>query len=276
LNTLGFYLILTLISITAQASSRCRSLFEREPLTEFQIDVGYTHRSIQVFRPSGFSPQKKYPALIYFHGTDHPVDLDLPPEAKFGLHYESQFIKKMTAAGYFVVAPKANLLFPFTLFGGVRAWEANIAPYSYDFPGTRDFALVKQLFEQLDAITGASISPEHIFLAGFSSGGYMGSRIANEPFFAHKIAGLIIHSASYGKCLQGHCSIPTTLPSWHPPTLLISNKDDGVVPFETVTKYQSALHSNTIPVTTLYQDIGEHSWGPENVDPIIDWLKNNM
>jgi poly(3-hydroxyoctanoate) depolymerase len=273
LKIFGVLLILNLFATMALGSPNCVSLFQYKSRFDIQIDTGYTRRDLQVFRPDHFSPKKKYPILIYFHGTDHPVDMNQPIDAPFGLHYESQFIQKMTEAGYFVVAPKANLLFPYTFFGA-RAWEANIAPYSYDFSGTRDFALVKQLFEHLDSITGAQISTERIFLAGFSSGGYMSSRIANEPFFANKIAGIIVHSASYGTCLQGHCSIPSALPSWHPPTLLVSNKGDGIVPFETVIKYQKVLNSNDIPVTTLYQEGGEHSWIPENVEFIIQWLRN--
>jgi poly(3-hydroxyoctanoate) depolymerase len=214
--------------------------------------------------------------LIYFHGTDVPVDLNRAPDAKYGLYYESQFIKKMLEAGFVVIAPKANSLtfFPFTFFGSVLAWEANISPYSSHFTESRDFNLTKTLFDNLDGVVGAPADRQRIFLAGFSSGGYMSSRIANEPEFAGQVAGVVVHSASYGTCLQGSCSIPSSLPSFHPRTLLVANQDDSVVPFRTVEQYQKILEDNGVPTDAIYSEKGDHAWLPSQIDLITEWLNS--
>jgi predicted esterase len=156
----------------------------------------------------------------------------------------------------------------------VAAWEANITPYSKNFESSRDFHLTSHLLDSLPEIIGTSADPSRIFLAGFSSGGYMASRLALEPNIAARIRGLIVHSASYGHCIGNQCSIPRELPTWHPETLLIANKDDSIVPFYTVEMYEKRLKTNNITADTVFSSDGEHAWRDEHPDLIFQWIQS--
>jgi poly(3-hydroxyoctanoate) depolymerase len=239
---------------------------------KINVTVEYFDREVQIFKPQDFSSKKKYPVLLYFHGTGSVVDLSRPIDAKYGLYHESRFIREITDAGYVVLAPTANSLLQFMVLGGVLAWEANISPYSSNFQNSRDYALVKILLSELPELIGAKVNSKKIFVGGFSSGGYMSSRIANEAEFASMIAGVFIHSASYGKCLQGNCAIPQILPENHPKTLLIANFDDPIVPFNTIQMYQQTLKANKISVDTLFSEAGDHAWLSTHSPQILSWL----
>jgi poly(3-hydroxyoctanoate) depolymerase len=255
---------------TAEARvASCNQLFVSHSRT-MKVSVGHTERVLTVFR----KPQKKRaPVVIYFHGTNVPVRMDRNLDAPYGLANESRFIQKLVEAGFVVVAPNANRIVPYYVLPAVSAWEANISPYSRNFENSRDFQLTAHLLDSLPDIIGSAADTNRIFLAGFSSGGYMASRLALEPSIASRIRGLVVHSASYGHCVGNQCSIPSELPEWHPETLLIANKDDSVVPFYTVEMYEKRLKKNNIATETLFSEEGEHAWNDHHPDLIFDWMK---
>lgn len=257
---------------SAEAQS-CRALFSRT-LEKGHITVDGDRRELQIFYPQ--LQRKKSPVVIYFHGTNVPVLQQRPEGSPFGLEHESMFIQQLSEAGFVVIAPTANQIVPYFLFPSVTAWEANIAPYSQSFQRSRDFALSKHLFSNLNEIVNLTVDYENIFLAGFSSGGYMASRLALEPDFADKIRGLIIHSASYGTCIGSQCSVPRDLPEWHPPTLLVSNKDDSIVPHRTVELYLNRLERNNIPAQTVFSESGDHAWNADHPQQIVEWTRQLM
>ncbi len=266
----SLFFFLSLLPVFSVEAMVCQTIFERT-VERAHITVDGGRRELQIFHP--LKKLKAAPVVIYFHGTNAPVVPRRPNGVAYGLEHESVFIQQLTEVGFVVIAPTANQIVPYLIFPSVTAWEANIVPYSQNFERTRDFALSKALFESLETIADRPVDRNNIFLAGFSSGGYMASRLALEAEFANKIRGIIIHSASYGTCLASQCSIPRDLPDWHPPTLLVSNKDDSIVPHYTVEMYLSRLEKNKIPTQTLFSNQGDHAWNKDHPQQILLWTR---
>lgn len=266
-----FFLLSFLFWGEISQAQLCRSLFFKREVIKKNITVRDQTRELLIFKPT--LKKKNYPVVLYFHGTNAPVEPVRPVNAPYGLYNESAFIQKLTDAGFLVIAPTANRIVPYYIYPAVTAWEANVAPYAQHFEQSRDFALVRQLFDELEGISNLPIDSSNIFVAGFSSGGYMASRLSQEPTWRGRIRGLIIHSASYGTCVSLQCSVPAQLPDWHPPTLLISNKNDDIVPRRTVDLYLQQLLKNNIPVNTIYSNDGGHEWLAQHPELIMKWTE---
>lgn len=262
-------------SFTAGAQLGCASLFANSVPKYKTITVNGDARELLIYRPANST--QAAPVVIYFHGTNVPVDPHRPENAPYGLTHENRFIETLVDAGFVVVAPTANRIVPYYVMPSVLAWEANVAPYSNHFSNSRDYQLVLRLFGDLETIIDThSIDTENIFLAGFSSGGYMASRVAQEAEMAGLVRGIVLHSSSYGECIASQCSIPKNLPEWHPETLLVANKDDSIVPFYTVELYADRLEKNKIDLDTFFSETGDHAWKKTHPQKITDWLMNKL
>ncbi|MBY0383675.1 hypothetical protein K2X05_00830 [bacterium] len=256
---------------TAHAGLNCSQIFTKSTPKYKTITVNGDPRELLIYRPANST--QAAPVVIYFHGTNVPVDPHRPENAPYGLTYENRFIETLADAGFVVIAPTANRIVPYYVMPSVLAWEANVAPYSNHFSNSRDYQLVRRLFRDLETIVDThSLDAENIFLAGFSSGGYMASRVVQEPEMAGLVRGIVLHSSSYGECIASQCSIPKTLPKWHPETLLVANKDDTIVPFYTVELYTDRLEKNKIPFETFFSESGDHAWKKTHPQKMVDWL----
>lgn len=268
------------ITAHAQAKVSCRNTFAKNTIEltngEFRtITVSDNKRDLLIFQPTRPSSSPA-PVMIYFHGTNSPVELSRPLTADYGLAYENTYIQSLTDAGYIVIAPTANRIVPFYIGFPVVAWEANISPYSSHFERGRDYQLTQHLLKNLEDFSDFPIDRNNIFLSGFSSGGYMSSRLAQDARIASQIRGIVVHSASYGECLASQCYVPANLPAYHPPTLLVANKDDSIVPFYTVEMYQSRLRDNKIPQQSVFSNEGDHAWKQNHGEQVLQWLNNRL
>lgn len=276
----GFFFILFLAVTSSQnvyGKATCSVVFTKNSIdlinAEFRtIRVAGTERDLLIFPPT-LATSSPAPVMIYFHGTNVPVELSRPLNSEYGLAYENTYIQSLRDAGYVVIAPTANRIVPFYIGPAVLAWEANISPYSSHFERGRDYQLAQHLLKNLEDLSSVPIDNSKIFLSGFSSGGYMSSRLAQDPLIAKLIRGIVVHSASYGECLASQCYVPSNLPEWHPNTLLVANKDDSIVPFYTVEMYQARLKANKIPHQTVFSSEGDHAWKKAHSEKIIEWLK---
>jgi poly(3-hydroxyoctanoate) depolymerase len=265
---------------SAQAKMSCSSIFAKNTVdlinSEFrEITVAGQKRELLIFHPK-IRPSTPAPVVLYFHGTDVPVEISRPMDSPYGLAHENIYIQTLTDAGFVVLTPTANRIVPFYVGPPVLAWEANVYPYSGHFTRGRDFLLTEHLLNNLEDFSHVPIDRKNIFLSGFSSGGYMSSRLAQEARIAEQIRGIVVHSASYGECLAGQCYIPADLPDWHPQTLLVSNKDDSIVPFSTVEYYKDRLSKNGIPVKTHFSESGDHAWKKNHSEAIVEWLQKKL
>ncbi len=268
------------VQARARANEKCRNLFEKNTVDlvnaeYWSVTVAGTPRDVLIFQPTQAS-RDPAPVMIYFHGTNYPVETSRPLESPFGLAYENAYIQSLTDAGFVVIAPTANRIVPYYIGIAVVAWEANISPYSGHFTSGRDYRLTEYLLQNLENFSVFNIDRKNIFISGFSSGGYMSSRLIQETSIAKYIRGIVVHSASYGECLASQCYIPSNLPASHPPTFLVANKDDSIVPFSTVELYQARLRENNIPVETQFSNDGDHAWNKNHGAEITKWLKKQL
>ncbi len=243
--------------------------------TYHSVSVAGTKRDLLIFQPAQ-ALSSPAPVMIYFHGTNSPVELSRPLGAAYGLAHENAYIQALTDAGFVVIAPTANRIVPFYVGLSVLAWEANISPYSNHFQRGRDYQLTEYLLKNLEDFSDTPVDRENVFLSGFSSGGYMSSRLAQEAVIARQIRGIVVHSASYGECLASQCYVPANLPAFHPPTLLVANKDDSIVPFYTVEMYQARLRDNQIPQQAVFSNEGDHAWKKNHGSRVVDWLNAKL
>ncbi len=271
-HTLALFLLVLAPSL-AYARPTCRDL-TTDQVIRMTVSVNGDDRELLLVKP--LPTKKRVPVVIYFHGTNVPVETVRPEGAPYGLFHESSFIRELSSAGFLVVAPTARAINPYVIYPSVLAWQANVPPYSTFFEQSRDFALAQQLLDTVETLTNQNVDLKNIFLAGFSSGGYMASRLVQFEELAQKVRGILVHSASYGECLANQCRIPQDLPDWHPSTLLVANEDDGTVPFSTVENYRRVLDKNKVPVHALFSESGDHAWREEHPEEIIRWLRSSL
>lgn len=227
---------------------------------------GLILRGLRVYSSSENDSTRKKPVLIYFHSTDFPVTLDRPKASPFGLYHEKRLIEKLvTEHNFIVIAPDALYNY------GSFAWQTNLAPYFFNFESSEDYYLMDYLFNNLQEFH-PDIHTRKIFVGGLSSGGYMASRISILPDLAKHVKGTFIHSASYASCISYYCDIPTDIPDYHPPTLLIASRFDPLVPEGTIEVYYERLKEAGIGARLVSRPGAWHGMYDSDIKLIIDWL----
>jgi predicted esterase len=101
------------------------------------------------------------------------------------------------------------------------------------------------------------------FAVGFSSGGYMTSRMAVS--YSGTFRALAIDEGSYATCLSAVCVVPS-LPANHPPTLFLQGGLDPVVPLWTMELYNQALVAQGTETRVVIDPTATHQW--LNVAPV--------
>ena len=132
-----------------------------------------------------------------------------------------------------ISATNAKCLSQQTMIGGRPvAYQAPLGtPPSGGWPGVVYFQ--GSLVPGTDAFSAAStaafgpINTTRLYAMGISSGGFMTSRMAVS--YPGKFRALADHSGSYATC-SDTCTVPTPLPSNHPPTLFLHGDTDAIVP----------------------------------------------
>ena len=190
------------------------------------ITNGSDARRVYWAGPAAPAPEGGRPAVILYQGTGFgPAttwDADVGVSTPFGGYYQIAVIASLLDAGFVVVQPEAQ--------GGV-AWDTNAGNYD----GSADAIFIPQLLARIAQGTFGPIDVTHLYATGISSGGYMTSRMAVS--YPGRFRALAIESGSYATCLGPICSIPTTLPANHPPTLFLHGGTDDIVPIATAQTY---------------------------------------
>jgi poly(3-hydroxybutyrate) depolymerase len=218
-------------------------------------------RLVKYKLPEGTPPPAGWPAVFVFQGSFSPIRFDAETQA-FGVNYQAELIRQLTRQGFAVIVP--------TAIGGV-GWVTNLPPLTMLYEFSSDFGLIKQLLGKIDNGDLGPIDKNQLFATGISSGGYNASRMGIQ--FPGRFKALAIHSASYATCFGPDCSIPKELPSYHPPTLLISGEKDRIVPLFTVKKYHDVLEENHILTELHVNRDGDHEWFEESPDLIVNWFR---
>lgn len=213
--------------------------------------------------PASMPPLGGYPVAVLFHGA--LATAESMWSSNFydagGAFYETTLIERLLAAGYAVVTPEAN--------GDTGLWNTNVLPWSSNWTASPDHALMQELFRVMQTGAFGALS-ERWFAAGFSSGGYMTSRMALS--YAGTFRALAIHSASWATCVGAACIVPASMPADHPPTLFLHGGADPIVPPATIRAYENRLRdSGCSTQRTVSAGLG-HEWLSVAPDEILAWF----
>jgi dipeptidyl aminopeptidase/acylaminoacyl peptidase len=221
------------------------------------ITNGSDARPVYWAKPVGDAPASGRPAVVLYQGTDvgpsTTWDVDLDTSAPFGAYYQVALIASLIEAGYIVVQPDAE--------DGI-AWDTNDG----DYDTSPDAVFIPQLLAKIAQGVFGAIDVTHLYATGISSGGYMTSRMAVS--YPGQFRALAIESGSYATCLGAICTIPTPLPSDHPPTLFLHGGEDDIVPISTAQAYYQALMAQGIDTKFIEDPTAGHEWlstAPQNV-----------
>ncbi len=223
-------------------------------------------RAVHYQVPLGTAPTGGFPAVIAFQGTSLPSEMTWSGRSTdaYGLYDQALVVARLLDAGFAVITPDAA-------GGGTTYWDTNIPPYATAWETSPDHQLMLHLFAAITAGTFGAIDDTHLYATGFSSGGYMTSRMAVS--YAGHFRALAIASGSYATCGGSICTIPTTLPSDHPPTLFLHGQLDTLVPIATMMSYESALRGQGVATQIVTDATAGHQWIDAAPDAVLAWFQ---
>lgn len=223
--------------------------------------------------PEGPVPEGGWPVVLDFQGYGIRASSSWSASLyDISGYHHVQTVKKLLDNGFAVIIPETN---PAYL---MPHWETNMPRYVNYVDGdcftkhlSSDHIFFTQyLFPLLDESN--IVDGNCKFAMGFSSGGYMASRMG-VSYFTENFRAIAIQSASYAA--WGGTYQPVPLPavsdlSQHPPTLFLQGLYDRLVPFSTVKEYAQQLESVT--EVDIIREAYTHIWSENAPDNIVDWF----
>lgn len=262
------FLALVLLAVgmnSALAESRCdesrgwwgsttiNCTHESFPITVSPDDV----RDVLYQMPAGNPPAGGWPVAFLYQGTGHPIEFSGKSGTRYGGFHQIRTIRELLDNGFAVIAPPA---------GERGFWDTNGSSGPYE--QTSDYSYLNYLFDMVEKGTFGPLNPDRMYAAGISSGGYNTSRMAVS--FPGRFRALAIQSASYATCVGPFCSVPSTLPEDHPPTLFLHGTRDWIVPAWSMEPYFEQLNARGI--SRKVTDSVGHQWLQEAPYEILNWF----
>jgi poly(3-hydroxybutyrate) depolymerase len=216
-------------------------------------------------------PQEGYPVLFLLHGaSQYPFSWFFP----FNLWsvHQTFFAQKALEAGFFVIAPSSGR----PIRPGPHAWSSFVETVDE----SEDLQLFQSLFTWVEDRSDI-LDVNHIFCAGFSSGGFMTSRLAKV--YPERFSGVLVHSGTDADSItftdfgpEFDCESPQEYPMNHPPTLIVHGEQDGLVPFECGHHLFEELQFHNIDSTLLTDENKGHIWLSSFSDEMISWFQSYL
>ena len=131
-----------------------------------------------------------------------------------------------------------------------------------------------------DGEFGFKIDTSAMHAIGFSSGGFMSSRMAFS--YTGLFKSLSIVGGGYYNCLPPVNNCPdfdytdeshTQLIKYHPPTQFLHGEKDLIVPVDLAQRYHANLLSNSVNPTRLLTTKQGHTWIDSSADAIAEWIE---
>lgn len=222
-------------------------------------------RAVHYQVPLGAAPAAGFPVVVAFQGTSLPSELTWAGTTTdaYGLYYQALTVARLLDAGYAVITPDAA-------GAGTTYWDTNIPPYATAWTTAPDHQVMLSLFAAIDAGDFGALDGTRLYAMGFSSGGYMTSRMAVS--YAGRFRALAIVSGSYATCGGSVCLVPATLPADHPPTLFLHGALDTFVPLTTMQAYESRLHDQGVATRVVTEAAAGHQWIAAAPDEVAPWF----
>ncbi len=211
--------------------------------------------------PTSPPPPNGYPVLFLLHGATQYAETWFykgEPGIKGSFTWgkrQTAFTQQALNQGYMVIAPDSQRHLPL----GPKAWYSRI-PTLAENP---DLQFILNIIYWLQNQT-LSINHNHLCCIGFSSGGYMTSRIG-------------LSLGSYFKALAiqagGHAdNLHPSDTQNHPPTLIIHGVKDTLVPVTSGISLYQDLQKNNISTHILLNPWGRHIWQSVFNQTVFDWF----
>lgn len=215
--------------------------------------LGLGNRDVHWQVPLGAAPAKGWPVVVLFQGSFFSADTfwDSTPGAPYGGWFQAHVLAALLDAGFAVITPK-------TRFNGSYYWDTNVIGLADNWGTADDHHLMLRIFEGITSGQFGPLDPTKWYATGISSGGYMTSRMALS--YPGKFRALAVISASWATCAGSLCTIPSPLPSDHPPTLFMHGERDDLVPIATMRRYADALTMQSTPVRVVTDADAGHAW----------------
>jgi len=214
--------------------------------------------------------------VLLFHGWNLYADYGWEAKGKgydpYGIYYKVQTIKTLLDAGYIVVTPNAQK--------PAGYWDTNQAPYNTanlnKWNDSPDNDLVLALLAAVgQGRFGQGAKLDSVHAVGFSSGGYMASRMAYS--YPGAFRSITVASASYFFCGGSYCPSSVAaklkdLTKRHPPTLFLHGTQDSLVPASTSETYHNELLSAKVTTKRVTGQGLDHTWIPGAPKEIVAWV----
>ena len=247
------------------AASRCKvtaeSVFCTHNVTP--LTAGTARRDVYWQTPLTPAPPGGYPVVVMYQGSFAGPSLTwatLTPSAAFAGFQQGRLQAMLLDHGFTVIAPSAAV--------GV-AWQTN-SGIPYD--ASTDKGVIDALLAAIEVGQYGPADKARLYATGISSGGYMTSRMAVSH--EGKFRALAVHSGSYATCLGSVCNIPS-LPSDHPPTLILQGAKDNLVPIATAQSYHDKLVASGLESTMVVDPMAGHEWLTVSPERITDWFSTH-
>jgi len=219
--------------------------------------------------PKTLPSEDGFPVLFVLHGaSQYPFAWFFPLNP--WSYQQSLFVEKALESGFFVIAPSSGR----PMRPGPHAWSSFIA----DTNESEDLQLFQSLFNWLEE-KNSMLDLDNVYCAGFSSGGFMTSRLAKT--FPTYFSGVLIHSGTDADSIsftetgpQFDCESPQNYPTNHPPTLIVHGEKDALVPYECGFHLYTELKRNNITVSLLTDPNNGHIWLSSFSDEMISWFQS--
>jgi dienelactone hydrolase len=224
-------------------------------------------RAVHYQVPLGAPPAAGFPVVVAFQGTSLPSELTWSGHATdaYGLYYQALVVARLLDAGYAVITPDVA-------GGGTTYWDTNVPPYATAWESSPDHQLMLHLFAAIEAGDFGPLDESALYAMGFSSGGYMTSRMAVS--YPGRFRALAIASGSYATCGGVLCVVPSTLPADHPPTLFLHGMLDTLVPIATMMQYEAQLHDQGVATRVVTEAAAGHQWIAAAPDEVPSWFSS--
>ena len=256
-------------ALDAGAGSRCTvtptSVACLHETTTVSTGAALPLRQVHFQVPLGAPPAAGFPVVIAFQGTALSAALTWAGSSTdlYGMYYQALVVARLLDAGYAVLTPE-------TANDGASYYDTNVPPYSTAWETAPDHQLMLGIFAGIEAGDFGPLDPSALFACGFSSGGYMTSRMAVS--YPGRFRSLAIQSASYATCGGALCTVPATLPADHPPTLFLHGGADSFVPMATMVPYEAQLRAQGIATRIVTEPTRGHEWLPAAPDEVLAWF----
>jgi dienelactone hydrolase len=230
--------------------------------------AGLPDRDVHFQIPLGEAPAAGFPVALVFQGATLSAERAWSGDAAdltdtFGMIHQARLVARLLDAGYAVITPEAA-------GDGSTFYDTNIPPYATMWETAPDHQLMLGIFAGIEAGDFGPLDASALFAVGFSSGGYMTSRMAVS--YPGRFRALAINSGSYATCAGAACIVPSTLPADHPPTLFLHGELDAVVPIATMLPYESALRGEGVITRIVRDSTAAHQWLEAAPDEVVAWF----